>query len=102
MWWNPPARLLYKVGLFSILFILSPSLILSPSPGILEDGICHLLYQEYMRKDLENPYANAIFMASIPPDISRASNPPSSWGHFSTAVQGDILALLTHRMENAL
>lgn len=215
MWWNPPARLLYKVGLFSILFILSPSprihafvfvktgdiymyyprqekiiasrlyhnihsmvsflatkglhvntplhvvldedrdtpevsVILKPlreiriplrAPGILEDGylekdpwsyylfrglcieaiysmrygipallssifgeirppnvvlppwikdgVCHLLYQEYMRKDLENPYANAIFMASIPPDISRASNHPGVWpGYFGYRIYG--------------
>ncbi len=63
-----------------------PNLVLPPW---IKDGTCHLLYQEYMHESPRDPYAKAIFMSSIPPDISMASNHPGAWpGYFGYRIYG--------------
>jgi len=66
--------------------IVSPNIVLPP--WIL-DGICSLKYSMYTNNAGPDPFYQAIFNTSLPPDISRISNHPGVWpGHYGYRIYG--------------
>lgn len=66
--------------------IVSPNLI---NPPWLLAGIHSLLYHEYRKGSLQDPYKQAILSLPAPADISQISNHPEAWpGYFGYTIYG--------------
>ncbi len=48
-------------------------------PPWVEEGICNLLYAQYTQKGIQDPFEEAIYLTSPPPDLDIISNHPETW-----------------------
>ena len=56
--------------------LMSPNAVLPPW---VEEGICNLLYAQYRQREIQDPFEEAIYRASPPPDLDIISNHPETW-----------------------
>ncbi|WP_372682573.1 hypothetical protein [Desulfosarcina sp.] len=66
--------------------IVSPNVVLPPW---IDNGICNLLYAQYLDKTIQDPFEAALFRSTPPPDLEIISHHPQVWpGYFAYRIYG--------------